>query len=558
MKKKGLSVLLALAMTVSLAACGSGQTAESANGSGNEAQSEAAAAQENAADAAEAPAGDGTIHVTVGVNADFGGLDPYGTASNVKATWTPAVYQTLFTLTEYGGEPVSILVDHMERVDETTFDITIYDYIYDSQGNNITAEDVAYSYQYAKDCGTVTKMYYVDSVEVTGDYSVRLKTSSDSLGVWEYALTNVYIVSKAAHEASGDSFATSACGTGPYELGGYVPSSTLELIRKENYWQTEESLTPAICRAVADRVVFNVLTESTQMGIAMENGSIDMIAGITGSEVDRFVEEDGVTVKAGYSVTGELNSLIDCLFLNMDEGSVFADNPKLREAVLYGFDAEAMVTAALEGKGEACKTFGSYVYADCLEKWENEDYYGYDLERAQAALKESGFVQKTPFRILYQNAGQYKAEAELIQAYLQMLGLECELLGYDNSLFNDYKYNSAEWDMKIDPCKSPDILPNLWGYCLNSDNYENGTTNFIHDDTLQKMTVAIATEEGHTDEKIDEYHQYLIENNWLRAMIDPYNYNIAKDTVTKIVLNAKGYVVPWACEFADNYVGTEK
>lgn len=555
MKKRVFSTLLALAMTVFVTACGGGQTAATANNEGNAAGD---GAVQSTADAGEAASGAESICVTVGVNADFGGLDPYGTSSNVKATWTPAVYQTLFVLTEYGGEPTSVMVDHMERVDETTFDITIYDYIYDSQGNNITAEDIAYSYQYAKDCGTVTKMYYVDSVEVTGDYSVRLKTSSNSLGVWEYALTNVYIVSKAAHEASGDSFATSACGTGPYDLGEYVASSTLELIKKDNYWQTDAQLSPAMYRAVADRVVFNVLTESTQMGIAMENGSIDMIAGITGSEVDRFVEADGITAKAGYNVTGELNSLIDCLFLNMDDGSVFADNPKLREAVLYGFDAEAMVTAALEGKGETCKTFGSYVYADCLDKWADEDYYGYDLERAQAALEESGFVQKTPLRILYQNSGQYKAEAELIQAYLQMLGLECELLGYDNSLFNDYKYNSAEWDMKIDPCKSPDILPNLWGYCLDTANYENGTTNFIHNDTLQEMTVAIATEEGHTDEKIDEYHQYLIENNWLRAMIDPYNYNIAKDTVTTILLNAKGYAVPWACEFADDYVGTTK
>ena len=543
--KKVMGAALIMAMVVSLTACGSKKTADEMKPTEGSMPVQTEAKKQD-------PASDnGKIDVVAGVNADFGGLDPFGTASNVKSTWTPGVYQTLFVLEEYGGEPVSVMADHYERVDDTTFDITIYDYIYDSQGNHITAEDVVYSYEYAKDCGTVTKMYYVDSIKQTGDYSVQLKTSSNSLGVWEYALTNVYIVSKTAHEASGDSFATSSCGTGPYTVGNYIASSTLELIKRDDYWQKDESLSPAMYSANADRIVFNVLTESTQMGIAMENGSIDMIAGITGSEVDRFVEADGLTAKQGYHVSNQLNSLIDCMFLNMDEGSVFADNPQLRKAVLYGIDSEAMVTAALEGKGESCKTFGSRIYSDYLDQWNNEDYYGYDFDKAKQLLTDSGFVQSKPFRILYQNSGQYKAEAELIQAYLQMMGLECELLGYDTSLFNDYKYNSAEWDIKLDPCKSPDILPNLWGYCLNSDNYENGTTNFIHNDTLQAMTIAIATETGHTEEKLDEYHKYLLDNAWFRALINPYNYIITKDSITEIMVNAKGYPAVWACTFAE-------
>ena len=492
----------------------------------------------------------GEVVIRVGVETDFGGLDPDGSASMTKSTWTPAIYQTLFVLDSYGGEPVGVLASGYEQVDSTTFDITIYDYIYDSAGNHITASDVVYSYEYAKACGTVTNMYYVESVEALDDYTVRLKTSSDNLGVWQYALSTVYIFSQKAHEESGDSFATSACGTGPYTLGEYIPGSTLELIKRDDYWQTDDSLSVPQYIAKADRVIFSVLTETTQMGIALENGSIDLIAAISGSEVDRFVEEDGATPKAGYTIHAQLNPLIDCLFLNMDEGSVFADNPKLREAVLYGIDADAMVTVAIEGKGEATKTFGSRVYADYQAKWDDEDYYTYDPERAAAALAESGFQQATPFRILYQSGAKFKAEAELIQAYLSMLGLNCELLGYDSSLFNEYKYNSSQWDMKLDPCKSPDLLPNIWSYCLNSDNYENGTTNFIHSDELQQKTLDIVTEAGHTDETVDAYHNFLIENNWLRGLIDPYTYAIGKDSIQNIFITARGYVAPWAYDIA--------
>ncbi|MBD5085702.1 MAG: ABC transporter substrate-binding protein [Clostridiales bacterium] len=542
--KRIVGCVLAAIMILSCAACGNGNSEASESQAGNPAVS----------DAANPATGNGKIEVTVGVSADFGGLDPFGSASTIKTSWTPAVYQTLFVLDEYGGTPESVLVDNYTRVDDTTFDITIYDYIYDSAGNNITASDVKYSYDYAKACGTVTKMHYVDSVEVTGDYTVRLKTSSNSIGVWQYALTNVYIVSEKAHTESGDSFATSNCGTGPYAIGEYTPSSTLELIKRDDYWQTDDSLTPPMYKTNADRVIYNVISESTQMGIAMENGSIDMILTITGSEVSRFADAEGKAYD-GYNVYGTLNTLIDCMFFNMDNGSIFADNLALRQAILYAIDKAGLVTVAVDGRGEQCYAFGSSVYADYLDEWIGHDYFNQDIEKAKSLLAESGYAQTTPIRIMYQNNDQYKAEAEMIQAYLLEIGLQCQLLGYDTSLFNEYKYNSAEWDIKLDPCKSPDQLPNLWGYCLDSNNYENGTTNFIHSDELQQMTVAISTEEGHTEEAIRAYEKYLEDNAWLIGLIDPYQYCIAKDSVTNILINAKTYCSVWACDFADNFVG---
>ena len=263
------------------------------------------------------------------------------------------------------------------------------DFIYRTDGNHIMASDVKYSYDYAKECGTVTKMHYIDSVEVIGDYTVRLKTSSNAIGVWEYALTNVYIVSEKAHTESGDSFATTSCGTGPYKVGKYTPSSTLELIKKEDYWQTDNSLLPAMYKANADRVIYNVISESTQMGIAMENGSIDMILSITGSEVDRFADDQG-NAYDGYNVYSTLNTLIDCMFFNMDEGSIFSDNLALRQAILYAIDTTGLVTVALDGRGEPCYAFGSSVYADYVDDWIGHDYYNQDVERAKSLLAESG------------------------------------------------------------------------------------------------------------------------------------------------------------------------
>ena len=78
--KKVMGAALIMAMVVSLAACGSEKTADETKPTEGSMPVQTEAKKQD-------PASDnGKIDVVAGVNADFGGLDPFGTASNVKST----------------------------------------------------------------------------------------------------------------------------------------------------------------------------------------------------------------------------------------------------------------------------------------------------------------------------------------------------------------------------------------------------------------------------------------------------------------------------------------
>ena len=54
------------------------------------------------------------------------------------------LYEYLIDRNEFGGEMVGCMMKSYEKVGENTYNLTIYDYIYDTAGNHITASDVAF------------------------------------------------------------------------------------------------------------------------------------------------------------------------------------------------------------------------------------------------------------------------------------------------------------------------------------------------------------------------------------------------------------------------------
>lgn len=533
--KKLLALVLALVMVLScFAGCSGGGESKETNNTTTQKATEAANAS-GSVQAAEEAAGEyeGPINLVVGqVGSDFGGLNPY--AKSTGFTFKDYIFERLFVRDGYGGDLLPRVGKSYEKIADRTYRLTIFDNVFDSAGNHITADDVVFSYEHARDCGTVTKMYYMESIEKVGEYEVEIVTSSEDVGTYENLFSNVYIVDEEAWAASGNEMATDPIGTGPYALTDFVNGSHMVLTKRDDYWQTDETqIWPYIAPNV-DQLTIQMIADTSALVVAMETGSVDVVSGLTGSNLDYFINEDG-TAKEGYNVYSTTNSLVPALFFNMEPGSMFADNLELRQAILYAIDTTDILDACLDGKGEICYTLGSKIYSDFQDNWLEEDYYWYDAQKAADLLAESGFVQTSPIRIMTQSSSPFKEYAQMVGAFVYSLGLEYELLTYDQTLFNDAKYDPTAWDIKIDPCKSPDVFPNIWNYCFNWKNYDCYGTNFIRDEYFQEILNLIGTPDGHTDENINACHQYLKENAWAIGLVDPNLYYVSKDTV---IMNA--------------------
>ena len=80
----------------------------------------------------------------------YGGLDslnPWASGRITKDMVTYVLYETLASCQSGSTEIDSIMMESYEQVDDVTYDVTIYDYITDAEGNNITASDVVFSFK---------------------------------------------------------------------------------------------------------------------------------------------------------------------------------------------------------------------------------------------------------------------------------------------------------------------------------------------------------------------------------------------------------------------------
>ena len=139
----------------------------------------------------------------------------------------------------------------------------------------------------------------------------------------------------------------------------------------------------------ADVIEFDVLEESTQPALAVENGDIDMAMYIDSSLVDEVGNTDGIEL-AEMTAAEERG-----IMFNMMEDSVFYDNLPLRQAVLYAIDNEAVAEACGYGHGTAstvtCGQDGLTI--GYSSDWETSPY-SYDPEKQRNCLQKLATVKE--------------------------------------------------------------------------------------------------------------------------------------------------------------------
>ena len=88
------------------------------------------------------------------------------------------LYEYLFDLAKAGEPLTPYIAKSYEKTGDKTFVVTLFDNVYDSAGNHITAADAAYSYNTAMEMGNLRPLGDIESVTATGDYTVEfvLKT----------------------------------------------------------------------------------------------------------------------------------------------------------------------------------------------------------------------------------------------------------------------------------------------------------------------------------------------------------------------------------------------
>ncbi|MDL2319450.1 ABC transporter substrate-binding protein, partial [Eubacteriales bacterium OttesenSCG-928-A19] len=278
--------------------------------------------------------------VNVGINADPGDLSPWGPNSTGRTATTDNLYQSLAVCA--GGEIYGVLMkEYVLAEDESYMDVYLYDYIHDSAGNHMTASDIVFSFDKCIELGNVNGLSYIDSAEAIDDYTVRFNFGK-TLYVYdlETLFETFYIVTEAAYEASADGMSTMPVTTFPYKVTDYTSGYLLTLEKVDDYWQTDEAAIHPRHKANVNTINYYIITETAQMTMALENGSIDMSWAV--STDDLYVFQEGGSQAGNYWVHQAPDNLVMQLFANCSDDKA-TSNVDLRKAIYYAVDSNIVL-----------------------------------------------------------------------------------------------------------------------------------------------------------------------------------------------------------------------
>lgn len=213
----------------------------------------------------------------------------------------------------------------------------------------------------------------VESVVVNDDYTVTLELAERDPSL-EYTLGQAGGFMGSPEALGSDEMATTPVGSGPYTLSETrtVSGSQIVVERNEDYWGEELPF---------DRVEFHLLFDETARLNALQSGQIDAAV------FSRVSSAQELEAAGFHNEPFNVNWQGVLLFDRTGEMVPELGDVRVREALALGLDAEAILEAVGQGKGELTSQTFSPESTGFLEGLEQA--YAYDPERAEDLLAEA-------------------------------------------------------------------------------------------------------------------------------------------------------------------------
>lgn len=496
---------------------------------------------------------DGKTVIRVGISSDPNTLDPL-VSSNSQGRQYALNPMCQHLCTSYNGELQGEIAKSWEQIDEFTFRVEIWDCIYDTAGNHMTVDDVIFCYTKAKENG-IGNTRYITEMNKIDDYNMEFVLSEVTINTFASISRRINLVTQAAYEASEDQMAMNPVMTGRYQLVEYIPDSKIVYELRDNYWKEGFEGDYAVTEwANADILEFYVIKETAQLGMALQNGTIDMAYQLDYMEVCNFMNNDGTSID-GYNVFKTLTSDCILMFFNCSEDSVFNENKELRQGILYAINNEDIVNGAYNGAAVPCTCFGSSIMPDFPDDWADRDYYDYDAAKAAELIAASGAdLSGTTLRIMTDNNSGRKMTAQIVQLALEAVGIKSEILSYDSVLFDTYCDDPTQWDILIGSGSSSEYLTGFLTGRFTPSKFAEGQYNesFAHDDYLGELVEKLEAVDSFGEESLRAADEYFTEMAYAYALVNTETYTVTSNVVTSVQLNYMANLLPAACSFAWN------
>ena len=394
-----------------------------------------------AADGAKKRAADEVIVTMPTTSEPESGFDPaYGWGAG-EHVHEPLIQSTLTTTTKDLKIEKDLATDYQASPDGLTWTVTIRDDVAFTDGEPLTAEDVAFTYNHCKEKSTVNDFTMLDKAVAVDDKTVEFHMTR-AFSIWPYTMAVVGIIPEHAYD---ENYGQNPVGSGRYIMKQWDKGQQVIFEANPDYYGEKPKI---------KKVTVLFMEEDAALAAAMA-GKVD-VAHTAASYSDQQIE--GYSLLAVQTVDNRGFNLPSIEPQEKDAityGNAFTADVNVRRAINIGIDREEMIENVLNGYGTQ-----AYSVCDKMPWYNSQCEVDYDQEEARRLLTEAGWVEgkdgirekdgkRAVFTLMFSTGDSVRqALAEDAANQLKEIGIEVKTEG-------------VGWDVAYDRAQSE---PLMWGW----------------------------------------------------------------------------------------------
>lgn len=369
--------------------------------------------------------------LVVGVRLEPPHLDPTaGAAAAIGEVTYANVFEGL-TRIDRDGKVKPALASSWEISDDgKTYVFRLRSGVTFHDGTTFSASDVKFSLERARGEGSVNPQKGlfepIDKIETSDPTTVTI-TLKRPTGAFLFNLgwPAAIIVSAKSAETN----KTNPIGTGPFRFSNWTKGASVELVRHENYWGRKVAL---------EKVLFRVIADPSAAYASLMAGDVDAYPIYPAPEnLDQFRADKRFTVVVG-NTEGKT-------ILAINNGKAPFNDLKVRQALAYAVDRNAVITGAMYGIGQPIGSHFSPTdpgYVDLTAQ------YAYDPYKAKALLREAG-VNDLKLRLVLPPPEYARRGGEIIAQQLKAIGIAVEIVPVEWAQWLSDVFKAKNYDLTI-------------------------------------------------------------------------------------------------------------
>jgi glutathione transport system substrate-binding protein len=200
-------------------------------------------------------------------------------------------------------------------------------------------------------------------------------------------------------------------GTGPYKFVEWVPNDHITMVKNPDYWDKANE-------AKVDKIIVKPVPEEGTRIAMLQKGDAQFINFVP------YIQAD--VVKADRNLSLASTEAIYTFWVAMNVQKKPFNDLRVRQALNYAVDKEAVIKAVLRGQGKPADS----PLAPRVWGYTPVKTYPYDLAKAKALLAEAGYPNG--FKTTLRGAAQTDVKDAMvaIQGQLKQVGVDVEVLAF--------------------------------------------------------------------------------------------------------------------------------